>query len=118
MSMTRNTLALEIIESRSGNDRLNHCMDVLFDSADLDYDLFLVTIELIIKEAVKMKNRADQKQKNMIAHEAALKTKELKKKSRAAMIAKNLSDVDKSFFVDSINDSILSAALRVIKNNA
>jgi hypothetical protein len=112
MSMTRNSLALEIIESRSGNDRLNHCIDVLFETTDLDYDYLLITIELIIKEALLMKLRTEQIAKQTIAEE------QKKTKSRAARAAKYLNNEDRSFLINSMNDPILEAALKVIKNNA
>ena len=112
MSMTRNSLALEIIESRSGNDRLNHCIDVLFETTDLDYDYLLLTIDLIIKEALLMKLRTEQIAKQTIAEEKK------KTKSRAARAAKYLNDEDRSFLIHSMNDPILEAALKVIKNNA
>ena len=115
MRMSSNNFALQIIESRSGNDRLDHCIDVLFESADFDYDVFLLTIELIVRETLKMKARAEQRERNILAQEAAVKKKELKKKSRAMMIAKNLSEVDKAFFEVSMNDPILSIALQRLK---
>ena len=109
MSMSRNSLALQIIESRSSNDRLNHCIDVLFELTDLDYDYLLLTIELIIKEALSMQFRNEQIAKQAIAEEKK------KTKSRAARAAKYLNDEDKSFFQVSVNDPILSIALQRLK---
>ena len=112
MNMITSNLALQIIESRSGNDRLNHCIDVLFELADLDYDYVLLTIELIIKEALSAKLRTEQIAKQNIAEEKK------KTKSRAARDAKYLNDESKTRLVCAMNDPILEAALRVIKKDA
>ena len=124
-------LAHDIIDSDSRNDRLNHCIDVLFENYEIDYDLLITTIDLIVQEAYDAGFKeqmtllkAERLAKKNAAKQEKIERREREKAHYAALRVKNLGEVleienlDKGLIEDALSDPLLSIALRAMNKDA